>query len=229
VTADRGFGKQSLVELFQRKGIGSLFIMREDLLKCHPFIGASHLRITRAEDIESATEALNGERSDEEDSHCETFGEVAVGAAADGEAAGGEDEPILKTPFLIEDDAGMGQEAFFARLRSRSQNAVQAVAIREHGDEKFCKILRFLYAMPPSIGHWLNCWVYVPKQGCFTGLLFFPGSPPAGSSKYSAEGLGEHTQREMYGAYFGSTVRGLVYSSTISRDRNCSRRHTEKR
>ena len=41
MTADRGYGKLSMVLQPARKGIGFIFITPESLLECHPFLDNS--------------------------------------------------------------------------------------------------------------------------------------------------------------------------------------------
>ena len=49
-TADRGYGSMALLKLLLSYNIGSIFIMPEHLLRCHPFVGKSFLLVGSNED-----------------------------------------------------------------------------------------------------------------------------------------------------------------------------------
>jgi hypothetical protein len=53
LTGDRGYGKPQLLDALRKRGLSCVFVMPEHILQCHPFIAASRLNITRADDIES--------------------------------------------------------------------------------------------------------------------------------------------------------------------------------
>ena len=52
-TADRGYVSMSLVRSLLSHGIGSIFIMPEHILGCHPFVGVSFLTSGRDEENDS--------------------------------------------------------------------------------------------------------------------------------------------------------------------------------
>lgn len=64
VTADRGYGRMSLLRCLSALGIHSMFIMPSHLNKCHPFVGKSYLRVDRM-DLEDADSDEPDELSDE--------------------------------------------------------------------------------------------------------------------------------------------------------------------
>lgn len=43
VTADRGYRKESFLNMFSKFGFASVFIMPDHLLRVHPFVGKSYL------------------------------------------------------------------------------------------------------------------------------------------------------------------------------------------
>ena len=49
-TADRGYGSMALLRLLLSYNIGSIFIMPEHLLRCHPFVRKSFLLVGNNED-----------------------------------------------------------------------------------------------------------------------------------------------------------------------------------
>lgn len=56
---------------------------------------------------------------------------------------------------MIDDDPDMDPEVFF-ELRRRGgrrggNNAITAVAVRERGTNKFARVLRFMYTVPPEM------------------------------------------------------------------------------
>lgn len=63
-----------------------------------------------------------------------------------------------------------------------------AVAISEHGSDKFAKVIRFLYNVPIDIEDSLRTWIEVPKGYILNKVLFnkrdnlgavvLPPSPP---------------------------------------------------
>ncbi|PXF43284.1 hypothetical protein BWQ96_06981 [Gracilariopsis chorda] len=169
VTADRGYGKQSFLEILSGFGLSSVFVMPEHLLRVHSFVGLSYLDPVR-DDLED--EALD--IGDAE-------GESEPGAADMGDTHGegnGEHPAVAphqlycdrRRTFVIDNDPNLGPEAFFAtknagtgRGRSR-QRSMNAIAVRERGTDKFSKVLRFMYTVPAGIQDALNTWIAVPKQ-----------------------------------------------------------------
>ena len=77
ITADRGYGKMSMIPSLARKEINSLlrkplgfiFIMPEHLLRCHPFAGASQFDPAKMDIDESDAEDGNDAASDSIQAH----------------------------------------------------------------------------------------------------------------------------------------------------------------
>ena len=46
----------------------------------------------------------------------------------------------------------------------RAGQKITAVAVHEHGTEKFCEVLRFMYTAPEGIHDVLKKWIAVPKS-----------------------------------------------------------------
>ena len=61
VTAYRGYGKLSLLRSLLAHEIGSLFVMPEHLLHCHPFVGRSFLQLGRFDQEEDEEVDIRGE------------------------------------------------------------------------------------------------------------------------------------------------------------------------
>lgn len=80
-------------------------------------------------------------------------------------------EPPFDRPigFVIPDDAGLGPEVFDATktIQSTERRAgvknVTAIAAREHGTAKYCKVLRFIFTIPDSLRESLDTWIAVSK------------------------------------------------------------------
>ena len=71
--------------------------------------------------------------------------------------------------FVIDDAPDLGSECFMAFKRALPQGSrvglrkMTAIAVREHGTQKFAKLIRFLYTVPTVQQESLNTCVAVPK------------------------------------------------------------------
>lgn len=52
ITADRGYGSESLIRTLLQHGIGSILVMPQHLPRCHLFLGKSFLSVNRQEEEE---------------------------------------------------------------------------------------------------------------------------------------------------------------------------------
>lgn len=68
-----------------------------------------------------------------------------------------------KRSFVIDDDAECAPEVFLATKMLRGGRSIQGIAVREHGTDKFVKILRFIFVLPEELNKQLNKWVLVPR------------------------------------------------------------------
>lgn len=59
ITADRGYGKFSLLKRLLKRGIGAMMIMPDHVLKCHHFVGQSFFDVSRNE-MDSESESSSG-------------------------------------------------------------------------------------------------------------------------------------------------------------------------
>lgn len=72
--------------------------------------------------------------------------------------------------FFVGDDPEMSPEVSFASKsvssieRTADTNRITAVAVREHGTEKFAKLLRFMYTVPMALQEKLKKLIAVPKS-----------------------------------------------------------------
>lgn len=161
--ADRGYGKTAFMDLLSEFCFGSVFVMQENLLRVHPFVGKSFLNPSRAdvEDEENEREGSLGEG--------EQVSDVSLAVNAD-----------RKRAFIVDDNPQFGPEVFMASksvgASSSSkvgQKRVTSIAVKESGREKFGEVLRFMYAVPTSIEEHLNNWVAVPKDNCTSDNVLF--------------------------------------------------------
>lgn len=49
MTADRGYGKASFMDVIEEVGFSSIFIMPEHIVSKHPFVGQSHMDAARSD------------------------------------------------------------------------------------------------------------------------------------------------------------------------------------
>lgn len=124
----------SLLRSMLRRGVGAILIMPEHLLRCHPFVGASHFSVTRADDNEEVPPDGGEEEggvesetpsSDEPDSGPQPASEYPT------DAADREPEPVndgentlarlpaavydRKAAFVVRDEPDVGFGSFFAK------------------------------------------------------------------------------------------------------------------
>lgn len=64
LTADRGYGNLSLIRSLLLHGISSILVMPQHLIRCHPFVGRSFLRVTRQDENEGVSDP---DKSSDED------------------------------------------------------------------------------------------------------------------------------------------------------------------
>ena len=112
----------------------------------------------------------------------------------DGQGTVGADQHLAsdrRHNFIIDDSPELGPESFFARKRVSECGRlviqkVSAIAAREHGTEKYRKVLRFLYTVPEHVQDPLNTWLAVPKAGMDSTRTLF-GSEGSESSVLKAK------------------------------------------
>lgn len=74
ITADRGYGSMQLIRSLLRHGIGSIMIMPEHLLRCHPFVGKSYFSVTRNDEDEGIETDEEDNDVDQEDDDVQNVG-----------------------------------------------------------------------------------------------------------------------------------------------------------
>lgn len=200
VTADRGYGGMQLIRLLLRYGIGSILVMPEHLLRCHPFVGKSYFTVTRDDQNqdEPLDEAQNSDSDMDGDENTGGDALLANAHSGDGDAADSELADIMssrqdnvraaaqgevfdrRAAFVVDDDPDAGFASFFAQKSAKPLGArplrksqVSAIAVREKGNEHFSKVLRFMYTVPTSLARSIETWIAVPKgEFLHHGILF---------------------------------------------------------
>lgn len=188
ITADRGYGKLSLLKKLLKNGIGSILVMPEHLLRCHPFVGASFFDVSRNDQDEDSDGSTAEDGSDEEDTD---EGQLDLNASTTTFTSADSNQcmPSVDAPransrcdrpkkFVVNDGPGGGPVVHTAKKsvkrggqRSSTRTQVTAVAVKERGSEKYSKVLRFLFKVPSDMDAKLNTWIAVPHAvSCFSSL-----------------------------------------------------------
>lgn len=172
ITADRGFGKDDFVDLLNELGMSSIFIMPDHILGCHPFVASSLFNPFRADELDNVAEEATEE--DEDGNQNEEVGESGHDVL----------DPLnsidRRQQFVVDDNPNLGNKAFYATKSIARSNLGQrrstAIAVREHGTEKFCKVLRFKVNAPDCISDQLKKWLAVPKENVDLKHTLFVGN-----------------------------------------------------
>lgn len=171
VTADRGYNRESFLDVMTFHGLASTFVMPDHIVRAHPFVAASYLHPDRDRDG-------TGDDTDSEDD-----GEVVGDGVLASEDITTRLEGDRQNAFIVDDSAKLGQAVFMATKSLHSadigQQPVTAVAVREHGTSKAAKVLRFMHAVPQTISNELDTWVAVPKTGVHTATTLYAGMKDA--------------------------------------------------
>lgn len=193
LTADRGYGKLSLMRELLCHRIGSIMIMPEHLLQSHPFVGKSFLSITRNDD-EDKSESESSDTEGEDGRETQN-GSVSLGNSNPAIALTGcsstpnsvellPESSVLDRPrsFVINDGPDEGPASWWAvkNLKAPGRRAgvpdssakVTAVALREKGSDKFSKVIRFMYCVPSTLSKSLETWIAVPRNSTLSNKLF---------------------------------------------------------
>lgn len=79
-----------------------------------------------------------------------------------------------KRAFIIDDDQERGPASFHASKRLRgTTKSISAVAVREHGTDKFCKVLRFLFQVLETLARRIETWIAVSRSNVFQQYLLY--------------------------------------------------------
>ena len=129
--------------------------MPEFMLKCHPIVGKSYLKVA----------SFIGGDSDGEDGN-EAMDEVA-------------EEKVVydrASEFVMEDGPILGPGVKVVKSKykpkDRTNEDLTAIAVRENGAVKHSKIVRFMYSMRAPWVETLFKWVAIPYERSFKGYIF---------------------------------------------------------
>lgn len=163
-----------------------MFVMPDKINGAHPFVASSRLNPLRDdEELEFEEQEARGADGPSGENHTSMELEVQCQNPAGDSSAGNNGGATSsaedrRATFVINDNASMGQSVFMASKPLRTsgdvgQRRVTALALREHGTSKFSKVLRFMYAVPNSIGKELTNWIAVPKPNITLHDTLFSG------------------------------------------------------
>ncbi|PXF45277.1 hypothetical protein BWQ96_04976 [Gracilariopsis chorda] len=160
VTADRGYGKASFMELLPEFGFSSVFVMPDHLICVHPFIHLLPLRASTPAGVmwRKVTKWVRRLRM------FSLWIQVKTGIVAllrTFSSTGGE--------VLFSTTTHSLEWSLFSRRRMLEppvlgQKKDTAVDVCEQVTEKFANILRFMYTFPTSLQERLNKWIAVAKR-----------------------------------------------------------------
>jgi hypothetical protein len=158
-----------LIKELLKFDLGVILVVPEHIIACHPFVGKSFLHAGRSlyRDEDEEEEENTSEKDD-------NFGDNETSRISLSNAAVSWDRP---RSFVINDEPKVGPASFYAvkSFRRDSQPLrcpVTAVAVRERGNHKYSKVLRFAYRVSPPLSTAIETWVAVPGCGLTTETLF---------------------------------------------------------
>ena len=161
ITTDHGYGSLKSIEELNKQSVSAIFLMPEHLLRCHPFVGLSYLSSGRAEECEEG-------QSEDSDMAREGDRSAFEGIILDRPEA-----------FVINYDASCGPDVVSAVKKfrtgngeTRSRRQVVSIAVTARPTKTFCKVIRFLYSVPPHISGAVDKWLAVPKSEINSHLPF---------------------------------------------------------
>lgn len=187
VTADRGYGRLSLLSQMLSLGFCSMFIFPEHLIRCHPFVGKSFLQYDRSDVEDQSIRDVDQAADDDSSDHIDSEAEPDEGV--------GEGTVVVvdrRRNFIIDDGPDTGSAAFVASRAMKGAGTqrvqVNAVAVREQGTSNFAKVIRFAYHLPTSIAAKLNHWVAVPHRRAMSSRALFTRRDSDGKVCMPADG-----------------------------------------
>ncbi|PXF42429.1 hypothetical protein BWQ96_07840 [Gracilariopsis chorda] len=170
-------------------------VMPKHLIKCHPLVAKSFLppfKEYELTDEECGEETISGHDGlsstvaptenilpigiDSVNEHkstlttLNTFDECNVNDSRLRDLPGG---------FVVDDSPGLGNEYFYATkhvagmAKKVGTDRIMAIAVGEHGTEKYAKVRRFVYIIPTSLQKALYTWIEVPKMAVLSSNVIF--------------------------------------------------------
>ncbi len=137
--ADRGYTSLSLMQKFAQCGVDAYMIFPDHRPNSHPFVASSHLQNREAQQFDDSQDEAPNDDTVEVD---------------------------MNSKFIIADDGLQGPLFSITHSRvdvERSGNRkLLAFAVREHGDDKYARILRFMLHTSKDTKPMMN-WVAVKK------------------------------------------------------------------
>lgn len=162
LTADRGYGKYRIMDILDRHGYSSIFVMADHPISVHPFEGSSHFNLGMDELLE-------------EDEGGETIFTVEEGDGAESTVleciAELENRQLRK--FIVLDGGKLGLALFIVSYRRAGRfSKLRALAVREPKRKSVAKIVRFIYDLPNIYIKDLEKWIGKLLSGVDDSDLF---------------------------------------------------------
>ena len=158
VTADRGYGRLSLLSQMLSLGFCSMFIFPEHLIRCHPFVGKSFLQYDRSDVEDESTRDVDQAADDSSDTGDE---------ADDPDEGIGENTPVVvadrRRNFIIDDGhrssvcVSVTTTAYLFGLNRRSCLLNFGLFRREHHYPKRCQARRPWFVGNNATHHVMTC------------------------------------------------------------------------
>ena len=168
LTLDRGFAMQDMVISLLESGSSCVSIVTSTSVKGHPFVARSYLYLGRVDDSDDEFRMIN---------------DVSKTTTV---------RLDRLTEFVVDDipNAGLGcARAVKTYGRGQIVQKVVALAVRNHGNSKYAKIIRFLHAVLSPMNERLDHWVTSHYTWDLTGYLYnYKNSKGCTKIPTSAEG-----------------------------------------
>lgn len=186
ITADRGYGKESFTTQLAESGVSSMVVLPDHLLRCHPFVGMSYFNIERNDNVvefmSSITSVDNVAEGVVPPTECQQQSLTEMGTVSQNKLPGVQNDGSndgspscefdRKRSFVIDDNSECGPAVFRAAKKRRGSQSIHAFAVREHGTEKYARVLRFYLNLPQSLVAFIDKWIAVPRPNVYNRNLF---------------------------------------------------------
>lgn len=182
VTADRGYGTESLIVRFFNIGSSSMAVLPDQLFRCHLFAAQSYFNVSREDEVvlfqERKSKVVSVSSDDNQLAASNRDPAVHNDVTNDQSAQRVQEENYVHEAFdrkrvlVIDDDPRAAPKVFHAVKKRRGAKDINTIAVREHGTEKFSSILRFFFVLPEPLLKLVNYWIAVPTPSQYTNHLF---------------------------------------------------------
>ena len=203
VIQDRVYGSPEIVMKTVQTGLGCAFIMPQHLMNYHPYCTETQLQASKAGAVFNQARMAQGNGdnvvpaeqdsgsesdSDEESAHDPVFN---AESQFESEIRGDSENWVMPdAPLLGPDIWAACKNVKVTGQSNAAPMRVFAIVVRERGDQKACKALRFYFAWP-GIQSFLHKWMagfHPVSKFNARNMLYFPDiSDPQASSRLAIE------------------------------------------